>query len=518
MENKKQILITAIALFSIFILLAQNNVEKIYAITHTDITLSAGTYYTDVGGSFFYLLNDKSSGTTDTISKINPITGAIIWTTTIDTRVNTGVYHWSFNVNGMSCVSSYCWVSLISSNATMPNQVHRYNANTGAFMAYNNLTNTLDIDGQSMFATGNQVFYARVTSGSTRAIFLMQDTYLSTSNVEIAGYSSIGSTAIKDLYYDSGAQRVAIIRDDGNFQLWNTNTGTSVCTLSGVGSWVNGGGIAFNSATNQWLVSNDSSNVILRISSACAHLGNISGFGEANYTLDVFLDSGRGEIITITSSASSTKLVGIDSTSFAKKWEYSIGSTALRDYMTYMNSLDTVLIAKGDSTARLVRLDESLNTGDESTTDDGESDTGNSVDGRCGTGTALDCVGDRDLINRITGAPSIANVTNDLLVSIGIIDGDNTDIKTNGTGLFLMLALGLFSSSVIISTIAVANNRFGATISYTEIPKEFWLFLVIAVVSIAFYLGWIPDIVFYGLVVGLAGLFSFGIYRHVKSS
>lgn len=141
---------------------------------------------------------------------------------------------------------------------------------------------------------------------------------------------------------------------------------------------------------------------------------------------------------------------------------------------------------------------------------------GNAENGRCGVGTALDCVGDRSLINKITGGTDVAVVGGDLFCGVGLNATCSGDIKTNGTGLLLMLMTGSFFAGLVFLTIGAANTKFGAGIAYTEIPKEFWLFLVVGVVSFAFYMQWIPDIVFYGMMVGLAGLFSFGLYKHIR--
>lgn len=149
--------------------------------------------------------------------------------------------------------------------------------------------------------------------------------------------------------------------------------------------------------------------------------------------------------------------------------------------------------------------------------DDEGSGSGGSLNGRCLNGTALDCVGDRSTINAITGAPAITEVTNDLFSGLGIINSTNTDIQTNGTGVLLMLMTGTFFASAIIASISIANRKFGAGISYTSIPKEFWLLLVVGVISLAWYLGWIQPVIFYLMVIGLAGLLSFGVYRHLKS-
>jgi len=143
-------------------------------------------------------------------------------------------------------------------------------------------------------------------------------------------------------------------------------------------------------------------------------------------------------------------------------------------------------------------------------------ETGGSTNGRCNVGTVLDCIGDRSISTAITGGQDIGVVSGNLFCGLGLNATCSGTTKDNGTGLLLMLITGTFFAGAVISTIAIANTRFGAGISYTEIPKEFWLFLVVGVVGFAFYMQWIPDLIFYGLMVGLAGLFSFGLYKHIR--
>ena len=159
-----------------------------------------------------------------------------------------------------------------------------------------------------------------------------------------------------------------------------------------------------------------------------------------------------------------------------------------------------------------------LNDNGELASDDTEPPTnGNQVDGVCQNGTALQCVGDRSTINQITGGQQITEVVNDLGNGLGIFNSTNTDIKTNGTGLLLMIMTGTFFASALLGTVHQLNQKGWISASIRDVDPIFWLFLVIGTVSFAFYLQWIPDIVFYGMVVGLAGLFAFGIYRHISS-
>lgn len=83
----------------------------------------------------------------------------------------------------------------------------------------------------------------------------------------------------------------------------------------------------------------------------------------------------------------------------------------------------------------------------------------------------------------------------------------NTDISTNGTGLSLWLIMLVFFSGVVVA-VSKKNN-----FSVTEINPIFWLALVVGTVGISWQIGWIPDIIFYGLMIGIAGLFAFGMYK-----
>lgn len=134
-------------------------------------------------------------------------------------------------------------------------------------------------------------------------------------------------------------------------------------------------------------------------------------------------------------------------------------------------------------------------------------------------GTVLDCIGDRSTIQSVTGGRNLTDVSNDLFCGLGIVQTfctNDNNVKTNGTGIILMLITGGLFAGITLSTIGIANSRFGAGISYTEIPKEFWLFLVVGVITLAWYLGWIEDLVFLAMAVGIAGLFSFGLYKHLR--
>jgi hypothetical protein len=175
---------------------------------------------------------------------------------------------------------------------------------------------------------------------------------------------------------------------------------------------------------------------------------------------------------------------------------------------------NSVLVLTDSNKARLYYL----NGFDDPADDDDEDpvDTG-STNGICNEGTVLDCVGGNNSVGGLATLTSTYNITrigNIIGQGIGIIDPSNDDIKTNGVGLIFMLIMGTFFAGSMVATLSQLNTRGWINMSIKEIDPLFWLFLVVGVVSASFYFNWIPDLVFYGMMVGIAGLVSIGILKH----
>lgn len=105
---------------------------------------------------------------------------------------------------------------------------------------------------------------------------------------------------------------------------------------------------------------------------------------------------------------------------------------------------------------------------------------------------------------------NITDTSNDLFCSLGITNCDNTDIKTNGTGMFMLLILLLVSYALVVYIHHIAKQ------SIMGIHPMLVLLIGIIDISIAFFLGWIPDYIFYSVIVLLIGLGGFGLYKIVR--
>jgi hypothetical protein len=105
---------------------------------------------------------------------------------------------------------------------------------------------------------------------------------------------------------------------------------------------------------------------------------------------------------------------------------------------------------------------------------------------------------------------NITDTSNELFCSLGITDCDNSDITTNGTGMFMLLILVIVSYAFVVAIHHFAHSPL------SNINPMFVLLIAIVDITIAFFLGWIPDYIFYSVLVLLIGLGGFGLYRIIR--
>jgi len=500
MENKTIIPVALLVTALCVMLMFADNIKSAYAITYVDTAITtpiASTTHTINGIHYISMISE----TGDAIRTFRASTGVLYTTSSTFTTVcESGGTAGTCVPRAMKCISSTCYVL---ASVTVGVAVCRFlevAVGGGSSVKYTSSTAC-----NNAFAmNGNQIYYVRINGGADELNVLNTATNPYTATV-LSADLGVGSVYCMNYITMSTVSYIAVCSDVANnwFKLWRLDT-ASICSV-GASTFT-----AINVAEyNNLAYVVESGGTIKVITPACAISTTITS---AN------LCGGTGQDIAI----SGVKLF------------YACESTK---NVTYYNLTSSTPVATYDcgytvtpasNTVRMISYDSSVDslscmayTGNEvrfmlgiTGTSDGSDSSSNQVDGRCGNGTALDCVGDRSTINMITGSPAISDTANNLFTGIGIVNSTNTDIQTNGTGLLLMLITGTFFASAVVGTIAMANNKFNANISYTDIPKEFWLFLVIGVVAVAFYLEWIPSIVFYSLVIGLAGLFSFGLYKH----
>lgn len=309
---------------------------------------------------------------------------------------------------------------------------------------------------------------------------------------------------------------VTVIRADLMTELCGqTNSGGSYNSGSNTGI------IRFYNGSRWAYVVDDSLYLLNRTTCAKTATVTYATLGLSNYVQDIRMNTTKvfwvqhgstntQNSVTQVNATTFNTLVNFDSVIGNTITGYIGGSTSLKNTLT----ADVVshILVRTDTTSKMqILFLNNFNNG-------GGSSGGGIVNGIC-TGLLKDCINGAGggLSGFLPNGYNFTSAGTTIGQGLGIVDVNNDDPQTNGVGLFYMLATGTLFAGITFATIATANSKFNTSIKYSEVPKEYWLFLVIGVVALAFYLHWIPDIVFYGMVIGLAGLFSFGLYRHYSS-
>lgn len=149
-------------------------------------------------------------------------------------------------------------------------------------------------------------------------------------------------------------------------------------------------------------------------------------------------------------------------------------------------------------------------------------DDNNQVNGVCGnTDTngdgrvnVLDCVGGSSPFSGITGGRNVTEITALVTNGIGLTacEEDGSDQDTCGSGLFTFVMLLLITEFLVLAGYLGLTR---ITNSSSDIMDIALLLVIMAFVdlAIAFYLNWIPDIIFYTIIVIVAGFLAFGLLK-----
>lgn len=105
---------------------------------------------------------------------------------------------------------------------------------------------------------------------------------------------------------------------------------------------------------------------------------------------------------------------------------------------------------------------------------------------------------------------NVTSSTNTLLCQIGFSNCNDDNAETNGTGLILLIALIIFTTTLIL----IATYKTGHSLNDVWIPLSIITFLDI---GLGFLLNWIPDIIFYTVVALIGAMLAFGLYKKFGS-
>lgn len=449
-------MLIAIAVFSMSILLAQNNVEKVFALTVSQASVG------NLGGSGLNMVYSSSLGRyvlnfgSGVIKTVNPSTHAVAQITlTISGSDNT------FN-SGIYCESGLCYTS--SFGLGNPDVIYQFNPITG---------------------TVSDTFTVGCTGDGT--------------DIEITGCEAVGTTVLDNSRLDDGWHSAAC--EVGGFRVLFKVTGQQigVCNSSGIsGTLVGVEVIGTNVVTTASVATNAFRvfNINTGVQSCVANINLLGGaLGQmTQYNGFVYFTSGTTTVSKyntscvaqtgITNHGLTTTINGL--TPVASQGVFAIRSTttvafmnlssaniSVLAYSVALNATDTqtshrrdtmplagnqlgTLVDTSTATDLIVFIDLAPAEEEEEGTSDFCAIAGNENLLRCRLEEQGGALG-----GNFQGNPfDVSNSTSNILIQTGFLSGDDTNPATNGTGyLILAIALVIVNGLLWVATSGGAFTR-----------------------------------------------------------
>lgn len=524
MEHKK-IILMMVAVFSIAILLSQNNAPLVYAqIVAHDTSITGLSYiYSRPTSTVNYLAGVKSSNNSVEVYSINGLTGALTLVRTIsfDTFATT-IPTQTATVRMMACSGTICYVTVDGSTT---DKLIGINIDSGTIVG--GYSKTTIEKGIAIAPSG---VYLAVDSGANRRLSLISTTAgncptdqnsctitwialgtagtnLTTTPIGLA-YGVIGGTAYVEVITTNAVS---------NIHLWNVqNNGfASVCAVNLATSIVD-----VEYTNNRFWIVLSTASVYAYDETCTADYSALSPICSATNTyIDLASSSANEELYVACKDNVNT----FDSDTGVITSTYSTSQTVASNYVAYNYFKDALIV----NTPNVVRLffvsgadfenyDEDRPRTNPLTNPNG---TGNSDNGRCGNGTVLDCVGTgTSPFTGITGGQNATIITAQLTNGIGITHCSTTndsDAETCGSGLFMFAFLILLLEFLALAGYLGMTAKLNADRTIVDVALIMGIIGFVSV-AIGFYLDWIPDLVFYTIIVLIAGLATFGILGKIR--
>lgn len=510
MITRKIALIT-MAIFSIVILIAYGNVEKVYAITVSDVTLPSG----DISGNMVY------SPTIDKFVGITSGANSIVQTIHASTKATTTASLTGINSVALACIGSSCFTKNFAQTT-----LYQFTPTTGV------ITDTQVIDFSSgetaplssisdagFFADGNTLYVV----GSCDAGGVVYTKW--TSSLDFAGYIGdcsgtklgVGSSSDNPKGHTVSGSRIAIATSNGvssTFQIWNTGGGR-VCTLTVGDIW---GGDIIRVGT-EWLVTTSQSQRVDRFNDSCVDVGDVTSAQHGLTTALHFISvsASRGEYYI----QSTTNVAVMNKTAVTSKlYDFSCTSDQGKS-SDWAEEFSTYGCTSG-SNFRLVKLDPVTSPTGATVCIDTTGDTQTDL---CFTDTNGDGVADAGPAGALGALRTNANITNlgfQWNCAIGIGSCTDANPKTNGVGLIYLLVLIILSYAFIVfihyEAVRMVHKENVQVLDALSVNPWLLIIMLFIDIGITFFLGWIPDLIFYSSVAILVGgVAGFGLYKRFTS-
>lgn len=517
MENKKTLLLGTVAVFIALLLIGQDYSNAQISFTDLSVTNNPAFVYAYNNDGVNYLAVARVTANNEALNVYNIDTGALIRTISLATLTGNGL------INDMYCLASHCYFygQSVSSGAGSAD-VFGYNFITGTLIGrYNYTAPYVSVAGGALVVTGDieDTIWTFVTDGSDTYYEVLSastnpftrvsriDTNVGNNGVLDAEVATISGTNVLT-FTTAGAT--------AQLQIWNRGTSAQVCASGNVGTTHKD--IELYGST--WYISDNEEIEIYN--NSCTDIGTItaSNLCDAGGTEPVRSIAGstfRGEIYAnCDQSVTNPRIVVVNASTSTRTTSLFLAGNAntgvMHGAVVYNRNTDTLTtVMTSSNQVRIYYFGSPIEN----------SNGGNSSNGRCGVGTVLDCVGNgTSPFAGITGGQNATIITAQLTNGIGITHcstTDDSDAETCGSGLFMFAFLILLLEFLALAGYLGMTAKLNADRTIVDVALIMGIIGFVSV-AIGFYLNWIPDLVFYTIIVLIAGLATFGILGKIRGS
>lgn len=311
------------------------------------------------------------------------------------------------------------------------------------------------------------------------------------------------------------------------FDIINVNTMTVKCQSGTVDNFLGG---VFHSSF--WYIGSDDG-LVRKIDNSCVTSSTItaSTLGcTGGVTQDISSNGNDLIFVACDIASAGNKIIAYNTTANSVLATYSCGGDSTwgdqeLDIVSYSSSADAVACSIDDQD--IVRT--VLQQGSGATSGDATVCIDTNLDGitdLCFTDSNGDGIADNGILGGLGAYRSNQNVTHlafEWNCAFGIGSCTNTDPKTNGAGLFLLLIVVIISYAFLVAihyqALHMINKANVQVMDILNINPILLLVVLIIDIGLTFYLGWIPDLIFYTIItVSVVGIVGFGLYKKIVPS
>lgn len=489
MENRKSIPIIALAIFSIVILLAHNNIERVYALSTYNINITADSGSMDYASGVDRYVVHHTGSNHFIFDSINPVTNV---TTSLLFPVSAGKIY-----VGLACDANVCYTSQQIGTGSSSDRMLSFNPVTGAILVNQSygITGFLQSENNEVKVFKGGWFSGVCSTATARVLKNIDGRQLG-----VCGGSNFGANTIGNIRQSSDGTVFAVTTSStSGFTIWSATTFLQTCSAGAV---TLGKTTPLEEYQNNFYVV-VSTTTINKYSTTCVSGTGITGTGLTDQFLYLLKNTGRSEFYVI--SAGNVAVMNLTSTNIsARLYSFAFDGSSTTNSQNSAVDAEHKQIAKanpGGSTLSIAQLDPIGGVGEG---EEGQevacfdiNDSPEIVTLVCYTDEDGD--GFPDLPGGVFGGLNpTRNVTSSaqfLAENLGLVE-EGSDIRFNGVG-YMIVAIGL---GILISMFFLASKG-----DLNRIPTFVWFIGTLAVVGALTGFGFV-DVTFFiiGILVIIA--------------